>query len=286
MKDTLLTIKHKLQVRSAIAKKDYVSAVLVLDPISTKHAGTAKMKDKRFVIKEIVKSIIENPIGSQEKMFFEAGKKILRLKSNNAKEIGIHVLHRAYSYNKKKVEGFLYKITDDDNWEVREYAAGALAETLKLNPGFYSTLRKWTKDRSENIRRGVVLAAVGLRDRKDPVTLKKAFSLLEPLLYDSSMYVRKNLGPFILGSYFGNAFPEEMFMLIGKMIRVKNVYVRWNAAMAFNNSFGNRYPKEAVKFLRLLINDESPVVKRAVRSTLNHLSKRHKIAGILSNYVG
>ena len=57
MKDTLLTIKHKLQVRSAIAKKDYISAVMVLDPISTKHAGTAKMKDKRFVIKEIVLSI-------------------------------------------------------------------------------------------------------------------------------------------------------------------------------------------------------------------------------------
>ena len=180
----------------------------------------------------------------------------------------------------------MYRITDDDNWEVREYAAGALAETLRSNPGFYSTLKKWSKDRSENIRSGVVLAAVGLRDRKDPDTLKKAFGLLEPLLYDSSMYVRKNLGPFILGSYFGNAFPEEMFRLIGKMIRVKNVYVRWNAAMAFNNSFGNRYPKEAVKFLRLLINDESPVVKRAVRSTLNHLSKRHKIAGILSNYVG
>lgn len=276
MKDTLLTKKHKFQIKSAIAEKNYASAVKVLDAISTKHAGTAKMKDKRHVIKAIVMSINENPGRSKEKSFFESGKKILALKSNNSKEIGIHILWRAYPYRKKEIEGYLYKVTDDDNWEVREYAAGALAETLRHNPRFYSTLKKWSKDKSENIRRGVVLAAVGLRDRKDPETLKKAYALLEPLLYDSSMYVKKNLGPFILGSYFGNAFPKEMFRLIGKMVKADNENVKWNAAMAFNNSFGNRYPAEALKYLKILSKDENPAVKRAVLSTVNHLRKRHK----------
>lgn len=280
MKDSLLTGKHKLLIGTAIEKGDFITSVSILEPISTKHAGTAKMKDKRYLIKEIVKSIEEDSKRNPEKRFFEAGKKILALNTNNAKEIGIHILWRGYDHNRKKVAEYLHKITNDDNWEVREYAAGALAETLRSHPEFYSTLRKWTKDKSENIRRGVVLAAVGLRDRKDPETLKKAFALLEPLLYDSSMYVKKNLGPFILGSYFGNAFPKEMFRLIGKMVRVKNENVKWNAAMAFNNSFGHHYTEEALKFLRLLIKDESPVVKRAVRSTLNHLRKRHKIADI------
>ena len=46
--------------------------------------------------------------------------------------------------------------------------------------------------------------------------------------------------------------------------------------MTFNNSFGNRYPKEAVKYLKILSKDESKVVQRAVKSTLNHLKKRDK----------
>lgn len=280
MKDSLLTKKHKFQINSAIAKKDYTSAVKVLEQISTKHAGTAKMKDKRHVIKEIVMSINEKPGRNKEKSFFEAGKRIIDLKSNNSKEIGIHIFWRAYSYSKKKVENYLYNITNDDNWEVREYAAGALAETLRCNPEFYSTLKKWTKDRSENIRRGVVLAAVGLRDKKDPGTLKKAYALLKPLLYDSSTYVKKNLGPFILGSYFGNAFPAEMFRLASKLAKMKNENVKWNAAMIFNNSFGLRYPEEAVKILEILKKDDNPVIQRAVRSTLNHLKKSYKSINI------
>ena len=252
MKDTLLTNKHNLLITAAIAKKNYESVISILESISTKHAGTAKMKDKRYVIKEIVRAISESSKSYPDKEFYLTGNKILAEKTNNAKEIGIHILRRGYFHNRKKVEEYLYKITNDDNWEVREYAAGALAETLRSNPEFYSTLRKWSKDKSENIRRGVVIAAAGLRDRKKPETLKKAFALLEPLLYDSSMYVKKNLGPFILGSYFGNAFPEEMFRLIRKMVKVKNENVKWNAAMAFNNSFGHRFPGEAVKFLRLL----------------------------------
>ena len=276
MKDTLLTKKQKAVIETALSKKNYKKIIAELDKISTKHSGTAKMKDKRYVIAEIVSHVTEMKQKNPEREFYKAGLNILKLTSDNAKEVGIHILWRGYKHNKAAVTKWLYKITDDNNWEVREYAAGALGSTLKANPEFYSTLKKWVKDNSENIRRGVVLAAASLRDKNDPVKIKKAFGLFEPLMYDSSRYVKVNLGPFILGSYYGNNMPEVVLAFLYRMSKVKDPHVKWNVAMAFNNSFGNNFPNEALKFLRLLLNDKDPVVQRAVRSTVNHLRKRNK----------
>lgn len=276
MKDTLLTKKQKAAISDYLKLRNYSGIISILDSISTKHSGTAKMKDKRYVIAETVKHLTEANRKNPELEFYKAGLSILKINSDNAKEVGIHILWRGYSYNKASVTNWLYKITDDKNWEVREYAAGALAGTLKEYPGFYPTLKKWVKDKSENIRRGVILAAIALRDKNDSVKIRKAFELFEPLMYDSSVYVKKNLGPFIVGSYFGNHLPDETFRFLNKMLKIKDDNVRWNIAMAFNNSFGNRYPNEAVKYLRVLSKDQSPVVQRAVKSTLNHLRKRHK----------
>ena len=274
MKDTLLTKKQKAVIETAIKKPDYKKVIAELDKVSTKHSGTAKMKDKRYVIAEIVRHITDANHKNPAREFYKTGLKILDVKSDNAKETGIHVLWRAYSFNKPGVTKWLYRITDDENWEVREYAAGALAETLRSYPGFNKTLRKWTRDKSENIRRGVVLAAVGLRNRKDPGTFDKMMLLLEPLLYDSSVYVKKNLGPFILGSYYGNAFPGKMFECLDRIIKIKDENVRWNAAMVFNNSFGHRHQEEARKYLKILSEDTRLVVRRAVKSAINHLNKR------------
>jgi len=276
MKDTLLTKRQKTLIADYLNKRDFSGIISILDSVSTKHSGTAKMKDKRYVIAEIVKHIYEANHKNPESKFYQAGVNILKIRSDNAKEVGIHILWRGYVYNKTSVTKWLYTITDDKNWEVREYAAGALAGTLKEYPGFYPTLKKWVNDKSENIRRGVVLAAVALRDKDDKKKIKKAFDLFEPLMADRSVYVKKNLGPFIVGSYFGNHLPDETFRFLDRMLKIKDDNVRWNIAMAFNNSFGNRYPNEAVKYLRTLSNDPSPVVQRAVRSTLNHLRKRHK----------
>ncbi|MBZ0201663.1 MAG: HEAT repeat domain-containing protein [Ignavibacteria bacterium] len=276
MKDSFLTKKQKSFIESALVKQDYKKIVGILDSISTKHSGTAKMKDKRYVIAEIAKHIAGLKLKDFSRKFFITGMKILSIKSDNAKEIGIHILWRGYKHNRKTVLQWLYKITDDNNWEVREFAAGALGNLTSAHPDFYNILKRWSKDKRENIRRGVVLAAAALRNRKDSSSTVKAFALLEPLLYDSSAYVKKNLGPFILGSYFGNAFPNELFKFLDRIIKIDNAHVRWNAAMVFNNSFGNRYPNEALKYLKLLSKDTRSVVQRAVKSTLNHLRKRHK----------
>ncbi len=279
MADSLLSSSQKAKIISSISKENFKEVISVLDSVRTLHSGTAKMKDKRFTIAEIVKYIIEKFRGSTdeqlEKIFYYAGKRICALKSDNAKEVGVHIIWRGYDHDKKSVTATLMKIADDPNWEVREYAAGAISATVYKYKDFYNTLEKWREHPSENVRRAVVMSAWGLRDRQNPTSALRAFALIEPLLYDSSIYVKKNLGPFAIGTWYGNAFPKETLKQLDKWIKIKNENVRWNVAMAFNNSFGNKYPDAALRFLKILSKDKSKVVSRAVASTLRTLRKRH-----------
>lgn len=273
MKDSLLADKNKVEIISAIKKSNIKKIISVLEKFKTDHAGTAKTKDKRFVVKEIEKHIKSNS-KSPAKDFFITGNALCNMNEPAAKEIGVTIIRHGYEHSPAKVKMQLLKIADDPNWEVREYAGTAFAEVLKLNKELYDQMLKWTRHPSENVRRAVVFSAIGLRNEID---FKKAFEIFKPLMYDSSSYVKKNLGPFILGSYFGNAFPQQVLKQLKKWSKIKDEHVRWNIIMSFNNSFGNKFPDEALDVISLLLDNETKTVRRAVRSTLNHLSKRHKI---------
>jgi hypothetical protein len=281
MPDSLLTISQKKKIITSVQKADYRQIVLILESVKTSHAGTAKTKDKHFVITSIVKHITEKYNGEDKdtaraKAFFTSGNCFFKMKEPVSKQISASLLWRAYQFNKKVVKAVLLQIADDDNWEVRETSGGALANTLYYNRDFYSTLTKWAKHPSDKIRRAVVISSLGLLEKGKKENLPLAFSLLEPLLYDSAVYVKKNLGPFVFGSYFGNSFPEEVFIQLKKWLKIKDENVRWNIAMAFHNSFGNKYPDKAMEILTILAEDNNPAVKKAVKSSVNFLAKRSK----------
>lgn len=273
MKDSLLTDKNKAEIISAIKKGNIRKVILILEKFKTDHAGTAKTKDKRFVVKEIVRCI-DADSKSPVKDFFITGNALCNMEEPAAREIGVSIIYRGYKYSPAKVKEQLLKIADDPNWEVREYAGNSFAAVLKENKDQFGEMLNWTKHPSENVRRAVIFSAIGLRNEAD---IKKAFKIFESLMYDDSLYVKKNLGPFILGCYFGNAFPIQVLKQLKRWSKIKDEHVRWNIIMSFNNSFGNKYPDEALDVISLLLDDENKTVRRAVRSTLNQLSKRHKI---------
>ncbi len=272
MKDSLLTEKNKREIIRLIKEKKFAGMVTILEKIKTGHAGTAKTKDKMFTLREIVKYIIENS-DDREKDFFDAGFYFCKRKEDVSEELGISLIWRGYRYDRKRVKEQLLKSADHPNWEVREYAAGAFANTLYENNDLYKDLIKWTKHSSENVRRAVVFSALALRDKEN---LNRAFSLLEPLLFDDSRYVKKNLGPFILGSCIGNKFPGETFRQLKKWSRIRDSNVRWNIIMSFNNSFGKKYHEDALKVLKYFTGDVDLTVKRAMLSTLKFLYRDHK----------
>lgn len=271
MKDFLLTEQSKKKILKLIKEGDYPGIVSCLEKIKTSHAETAKTKDKQFVIREILKFTIDNS-KNPKKELLKTGMFFCNEKEPVAREIGVALVWRGYSTDPETVKEYLLKIADDPNWEVREYAANAFANTLFHNPDFYDSVMQLSEHPSENIRRAVVFSALALRDKDN---LEKAFAILEPLLYDSSRYVKKSLGPFIIGSHFGNKFPKETIRKLKKWSRIKDENVRWNVIMAFNNSFGNKYPKEALSIFEKLAGDVNLTVKRALMSTLNFLNKKH-----------
>jgi 3-methyladenine DNA glycosylase AlkD len=268
--------RTKKKILSFIDGKDYDKLISHLDSLKTKHAGTPKTDIKRFTDKTLTKELskIEDK-KKREKAFFDLGKKYCFMNEPVAQEIGISLIWRGYSHNKKETKEVLLKIADSNNWEVREYAAGAFINVLKENPELYKTFLQWTRHKSENIRRAVVFSALAYSDQKDKSKLEKAFEILEPLLRDSSVYVKKNLGPFILGSHLANHHTDEVMAQLKKWLKIKNEHVKWNIAMTFNNSFGNKYPAKALEILKELLLDENKTVRRSVISTLRHLNKRH-----------
>jgi len=278
MPDTLLTEKQKKEITILVVRQDFKKIISILKSIATLHASSAKTKDKSFVIHEIIKSINENTKNKSSvlkaKEFFRIGKKFYFFNDINAVEIAVSLLWRGYEHNKPNVTKIFLNIADHQSWEVREWAAGALANLLRIHPGFYETLKKWIKHSSPNVRRAVVLASTGLDNSKKPGNVYKAFKLIEPLLYDKAVYVKKNLGPFILGGWWGRHYPNEFFKQLDKWIKINNPHVRWNIAMCFNNSTGNKYPEKALKYLKILHNDKNPIVQRAVKSTLRYLKNR------------
>ncbi|MBS1519306.1 MAG: HEAT repeat domain-containing protein [Bacteroidetes bacterium] len=270
--NSLLSEKDKIKIKNLISSRNLSEIIKILEKVKTSHANTAKTKDKRFVIREIVREIIDSGKDTG-KDYFQTGLFFCRRKEDNAKEIGISLIWRGYKQNPGKVKEFLLKTADDQNWEVREYAGSAFADTLFYNREFYKDLIEWTKHPTENVRRAVVFSALGMRDEKN---LNKAFRILRSLMNDRSIYVRKNLGPFILGSYFGNKFPEETTAFLHNCLNDRDLYVRWNVIMSFNNSFGKKYPGKAFEILKYFYDDENLVVIRAMRSTLKFLRRHHR----------
>ncbi len=283
--DTLLNESDKLKILKLIKSENYEDVLKILDKVKTSHAGTSKTKDKRFVIREIVRNILDSGKDTVKK-FYSAGKFFCEIENDNAKEIGISLIWRGYEFNPEKVKRILLKISDDPNWEVREYAGNAFADTLYYHNDFLSDLNEWSGHSSENVRRAVVFSALAYRDEKN---FKKAFTLLSKLMKDRSVYVRKNLGPFILGSLFGGKFPEETSDFLKKSGKSKDPYVKWNVIMSFNNSFGKNHPDKALEVLSMFKDDNEIRVIRAMRSTLNFLGKHHPEAVdsfIRKNYAG
>lgn len=272
----MVDAKLQKKILYFIGSKDYNKLISYLDSLKTKHAGTPKTDIKRFTIRELTKQLSQTEDKKKrEKDLFDLGKKYCSMAEPVAQEIGISIIWRGYTHNKKETKDILLKIADSDNWEVREYAAGAFYNILNENPELYITILTWAKHKSENVRRAVVFSALAYSKKGKVPDVEKAFTILEPLMSDASVYVKKNLGPFILGSHLGNSFPEEVFAQLKKWLKINNEHVKWNIAMTFNNSFGNKYPEKALEILKKLLPEESKVVSRAVISTLRHLNKRH-----------
>ncbi len=171
----------------------------------------------------------------------------------------------------KKLLAKIRKMADSQDWQVREDAAG---EIRQINDKFFleylPVWKKWVKDPNPNIRRAVEVGL--LRIKKEFVP--HALDLLDPLMYDNNSYVRKNCGPFAL-SHVGYKDPEATFLRLRDWMKIENKNVRWNVAMCLGAWFGQKYPKDSLKLLKVLAKDKEKFVWRAAASSLVKLIRKH-----------
>lgn len=130
--------------------------------------------------------------------------------SPNARELAAQLAPDLAASHRSVVMGLLRRLADDENWEVREWAAEGIATALD---GFVAATRraeltKLLGDANPCILRAGIVASGYLAAR---LTCEEARPILA-LLFDHDRepdrYVRKNLFPFAIGSYFVAAHPE------------------------------------------------------------------------------
>ncbi|WP_298335670.1 hypothetical protein [Ferrimicrobium sp.] len=130
--------------------------------------------------------------------------------SPNARELAAQLAPDLATAHLAVVMALLRRLADDENWEVREWAAEGIATALD---GFVAETRRFelTKllgDTNPCILRAGIVASGYLAAR---LTCEEARPILA-LLFDHDRepdrYVRKNLFPFAIGSYFVPAHPE------------------------------------------------------------------------------
>ena len=189
-----------------------------------------------------------------------------------------------YAEHGEEVQRLLLKLADDDNWTIREGASWGFAQVLHDHfDAVYPLYVQWAKHPSENVRRAVVLSVMPVvRDKVHGARrAEPCLRLLEPLLADRSPYVRKNLGPFAIGSAILVHYPDLTFATLERWRdQYDDEQVRWNLAQAVSASGGVAHCERSLAFLHSLADDERRTVQRAVASAARALGKKRPDAVI------
>lgn len=204
---------------------------------------------------------------------YQLAKKLIKRPEYTARNIGAHLIVAGWPTS-KDVEKFAKQIADDEDWIVREYAAGTFASLLEKDFGHFSKLyQTWVKTESINVKRAIALAVKYESKNVDAKKWKTYFNLIDPLMSEEAEYIRKNLGPFAIGDGLLSRFSDEVLSACQKWSKSKNQNVRWNTAMIFTAAAAKKFNKDGVKILSAMRDDKDPSILRAVNKALKNLQK-------------
>lgn len=218
-----------------------------------------------------IEKIVKKHFGGNEQYLL--AKKLLKRSEYTARNIGTHLIVSGWP-DHKDIETHLKKAANDEDWIVREYAAGTFAALLEKDFAHFSALYlQWVKTESVNIKRAIALAVKYESKSAEPKKWKTYFNLIDPLMAEEAEYIRKNLGPFAIGDGLLSRYPEQIFSSCKKWIKSENENVRWNTAMIFTAAAARKFAKDGKVILRSLEKDNSSFVARAAKKALRTLEK-------------
>lgn len=192
-----------------------------------------------------------------------------------ARHVACGLLTENYSSDPDGTCELLLQLADDADWTVRESAGDACGRLLQRDfSRMTEVLHNWREHPSENVRRAVAIAAMKAGKTRRLEWAEPLLKLIEPLLADRHPYMRRNLGPFALGSALLCYYPDTTFEYLIKWSTSNDEQVLWNVAMAFSASGGPPLAKKALIILRKLSLDERRYVWRAVASAMWKLGRK------------
>jgi len=259
------------RLRHALASDSLDAFLAVLDSRRKTYAGTPPQADLILALELISAHFAQNP--PQRFLWAVA---LARRVEPAARQLACGLLPGFWRDHPRPVERSLQLLTDDAQWEVREWAGGALGQLLLDHfDAFYKRCLSWTNHPSANVRRAVCIAIRPPGRTRRPRWAEPLLDLLEPLLPDRTPYVRKNLGPFGIGSGMIRWYPEQTLARLAEWARREDAGTRWNVAMAFSTAGGADRWQEALPILMDLASDERRIVWRAASSALRVMGRRH-----------
>jgi HEAT repeat protein len=256
------------RIEAALASPDVAA---LADGLSRLLAASGRAASVHAALRQAKRRFAQTPAA-----LFALGCALAERDEQLAKGLAAALLGELYAGHEEIVRAVLLRLADDDDWVVREYAASGLGSVLDAHfDAAYPWFVAWTRHPSENIRRAAALATMPAGRSGDAGRAARCLDLLEPLLTDRSVYVRKNLGPFALGAALLVRHPDATFAALARWRdRYDDEQARWNLAMACAASGGTRWPERALAFLHTLADDPRPYVWRAVASALLNLGRK------------
>ncbi len=249
-------------VIAALAKRGSGAFAVGADP------GTAKVPDI-LLAANLIRSHVTGPADR-----FKWVKQLLTQQDFNGHQLGLVLLSDVYDHDPKTVLQLLQRHADSDNWGVREYAGTCAGRILDQHfAEVYPVMQAWSKHKSENVRRAVVIATMETAKANHPRRGAKLLKLLDPLMRDESRYVRVNLGQFAISLALLKNYPDLTLKWLRKHARSKNEFARWNVAMVWSAVGGRKYAEQGMELLTELAADERRFVWRAVASATAKLGK-------------
>jgi len=192
-----------------------------------------------------------------------------------SRRLASQMIPACYQHDNGTALELLRRLSDDDEWTVRDAAAETCGRLLRADfSDMLDVLRTWREDASPNVRRAVVIAAgrAGRPDRlerADPL-----LKLIEPLLADDDSSIRRSLGPSALGGILLRSYPMNAFEYLVRWSTSNDPSVLWNVAMAFSTPAAAPIARKALIVLRKLSLDERRSVWRGVSSAMWRLGRR------------
>ncbi|MEM2922149.1 MAG: hypothetical protein QXF26_07520 [Candidatus Bathyarchaeia archaeon] len=238
----------------------------------SKLASPLKWGKPSWSASQLLLEILKN---EPERLWFWANK-LYDHEDPHTRRYASRVLAELWEDDINRVVHMLKVLADDKHWLVREDAHATWSELFKSHfKQVFPILQKWSKHSSPNLRRCITIAVRSAGNLRKEEWEGPLVQLLEPLLSDTTSYVRKNLGPYAIGDGLLRCYPDLTLKHLRRWSHRSDEGTRWNVAMAFASYGGNKNWREGMKILTMLAKDERRYVWRAVASSLLYLARRH-----------